>query len=315
MMPRKARLDAYGTLHHVMARGIERSPIFRDNKDRIDFLEHLGSLAEETKTTIYAWALIPNHFHMLLRSGPSGLPHFMRRFLTGYAVRFNRKHKRSGHLFQNRYTSIVCEEDPYFMELIRYIHLNPIKANIVKTMEELDVYLWSGHSIIMGKKRLFWQDTDYVLQWFGHSKKSYRTFIQKGVETPVPDLEGGGLVRSSEGQISQKQRKNPVLADQRILGTGDFVNHLHTRKLKQKSLSLTERQQKMDEILQGHCQKAGIALKQLQGGSRAMPIPRIRSEIAHALTEELGIPYTEIARQLGVSHVAVLKMMKREGSR
>jgi hypothetical protein len=71
----------------------------------------------------------------------------------------------------------------------------------------------------------------------------------------------------------------------------------------------------MDEILQGHCEKAGITLKQLQGGSRAMPIPHIRSEIAHALTKELGIPYAEIARQLGVSHVAVLKMMKREGSR
>jgi REP element-mobilizing transposase RayT len=121
-MPRKARLDAYSTLHHVMARGIERSSIFRGDKDRTDFLEHLGSLAEETKTTIYAWALIPNHFHILLRSGKEGLSYFMRRLLTGYAVRFNRKYKRSGHLFQNRYTSIVCEEEPYFMELIRYIH-------------------------------------------------------------------------------------------------------------------------------------------------------------------------------------------------
>jgi putative transposase len=158
-------------------------------------------------------------------------------------------------------------------------------SHIVKTMEELDVYPWAGHSVIMGKKRLFWQDTGYVLQWFGHSKKSYRTFIQKGVEAPVPNLEGGGLVRSSEGQISQRQRKNPVLGDQRILGTRDFVNNLLARKLKQKSLSLTERQQKMDEILQGHCEKAGIALKQLQGGSRAMPLPRIRSEIAHLLVE------------------------------
>lgn len=225
-MPRKARLDAYGTLHHVMARGIERSPIFKDDKDRTDFLEHLGLLAEE-----------------------------------------------------------------------------------------LDTYPWCGHSVVMSKKELTWQDTNYVLQWFGHSKKSYRTFIQKGVEASVPDLEGGGLVRSSERQISQGQRKNPVLADQRILGTGDFVNRLLTRKLKQRNLSLTERQQKMKEILRGHYEKAGIALKQLQGGSRAVPIPRIRSEIAHALVEDLGIPYAEIARQLGVSHVAVLKMMKREGSK
>jgi putative transposase len=181
MMPRKASLDVYGTLHHVMARGIERSTIFRNDHDRQDFIDRLGTCTEQTNTIIYAWALIPNHLHILLRSGPSGLAHFMRRLLTGYAVRFNRRHKRSGHLFQNRYTSIVCEEDPYFMELIRYIHLNPINAHIVKTMEELDVYPWAGHSVIMGKKRLLWQDTDYVLQWFGHSKKSYRTLKEEGL--------------------------------------------------------------------------------------------------------------------------------------
>jgi hypothetical protein len=181
-------------------------------------------------------------------------------------------------------------------------------------MDELDTYPWCGHSTIMGKKRFPWQDVQYVLQWFGHSRKSYRSFIQKGIETPVLDLRGGGLVRSSEGQISQKQRKNPVLVDQRILGTGDFVNNLLTRKLKQKSLSLAERQQKMDKIIRGRCEKAGITLKQLQGGSRTTPLPRIRSEIAHALVEDLGIPYAEIARQLGVSHVAVLKMLKKESN-
>lgn len=311
-MPRKARLDAFNTLHHVMARGIERSPIFRDNKDRTDFLEHVGSLAEETQTPIYAWALIPNHFHILLRSGKKGLSYFMRRLLTGYAVRFNRRHTRSGHLFQNRYISIICDEEPYFMELIRYIHLNPLKAHVVKTMEELDSYRWSGHHIVMGKKDLSWQDVGYVLSWFKGSRKSYRTFIQKGVETPEADLDGGGLIRSSGGKISQTQRKNPVLADQRILGAGDFVERLLEKKMKQKNLSLAEHQHKMDEILQTHCKKTDITLKELRGGSRTRQISCIRSEIAHALTEELGIPYAEIARQLGVSHVAVAKMMKKE---
>lgn len=90
-----------------MARGIERSLIFRDDKDRTLFLERLGLLSEILQTPLYAWALIPNHFHLLLRSGPDGLSHFMRRLLTGYAVSFNKRHKRSGHLFQNRFTSIV----------------------------------------------------------------------------------------------------------------------------------------------------------------------------------------------------------------
>jgi REP element-mobilizing transposase RayT len=130
-MPRGARLDAPGTLHHVMVRGIERKRIFADDKDRKDLMDRMGDLAVETGTAIYAWALLNNHAHILLRSGSCGLPAYMRRLLTGYAISFNRRHHRHGHLFQNRYKSIVCEEDPYFRELVRYIHLNPLRAGDV----------------------------------------------------------------------------------------------------------------------------------------------------------------------------------------
>lgn len=312
-MPRKARLDAYNTLQHVMARGIERSLVFRDNHDRMDFLEHLGSLSEEAKTTVYAWALMPNHFHILLRSGPGGLPHFMRRLLTGYAVRFNKRHTRAGHLFQNRYTSIVCEEDPYFMELVRYIHLNPVMAHIVETMEQLDSYRFAGHSVIMGTHHLPWQDTKYVLSWFNASRKSYRSFIQKGIDHGVADLEGGGLIRSLGGRLeaSCTQGRDRVLTDQRILGTGDFIEQLLKQKMQKRNISRTEKAHAMENIFRRYCRKAGIAMRALKAGSRAVPIPRIRSEIAYALIKELGLSYAEIARQLGVSHVAVSKMIKR----
>ena len=109
-MPRLPRLDAPGLLQHVMARGIEGRKIFRDDKDRKSFLGRLANILDETQTQCYAWALIPNHFHLLLRTGLTPLSKLMRRLMTGYAVRFNRRHKRSGHLFQNRYKSIVCEE-------------------------------------------------------------------------------------------------------------------------------------------------------------------------------------------------------------
>ena len=102
-MPRIARLDTPGLLHHVMIRGIERRKIFKDNEDRENFIERLSILLPETETLCYAWALMPNHVHMLIRSGPSGISRFMRRLLTGYAVSFNRRHKRHGQLFQNRY--------------------------------------------------------------------------------------------------------------------------------------------------------------------------------------------------------------------
>src|SRR4030067_1176379 len=109
-MPRQARLDAPGTLHHVMIRGIERSPIFKDDQDREDFISRMGLLAQETGTRILAWALMRNHVHLLFFSGPTGISQFMRRLLTGYALRYKRRHRRNGHLFQNRYNSIICEE-------------------------------------------------------------------------------------------------------------------------------------------------------------------------------------------------------------
>ena len=128
-MPRQARLDTPGTLHHVIIRGIEKKPIVDDIKDKKEFVFRIGNLSTEEKTTIYAWALMTNHAHILLRSGPNGLSKFMRRFLTGYAIYYNHRHKRHGHLFQNRYKSIICEEDAYFQELVRYIHLTCLSAS------------------------------------------------------------------------------------------------------------------------------------------------------------------------------------------
>jgi len=152
-MPRQARLDAPGVLQHVMARGIERRKIFWDDKDRASFLERLALILEETQTQCFAWSLIPNHFHLLLRTGTTPLSKVMRRLMTGHAVTFNKRHKRSGHLFQNRYKSVICEEDPYLLELIRYIHLNPLRARLVQDLKELDKYPWTGHSAILGRHK------------------------------------------------------------------------------------------------------------------------------------------------------------------
>ena len=146
-MPRSSRLDAPGVLHHVMGRGIERKEIFIDNKDREDFITRLAALADDGSMDIYAFALLPNHFHLLCKTKKRPLSSSMRKLLTGYAVRFNRRHKRHGHLFQNRYKSIVCQEDAYLLELVRYIHLNLLRAGIVKSMRGLNKSAWSGHSV------------------------------------------------------------------------------------------------------------------------------------------------------------------------
>ena len=108
-MPRKARIDAPGALHHIIVRGIERRKIFKDDADYKSFIERLGDILSDSQSPCYAWALIPNHFHLLLKTGHTPIATIMRRLLTGHAMNFNLRHRRSGQLFQNRYKSILCQ--------------------------------------------------------------------------------------------------------------------------------------------------------------------------------------------------------------
>ena len=118
--------------------------------------------------------------------GTTPLATLMRRLLTGYAVYFNRRHRRHGQLFQNRYKSIICQEDAYLKELVRYIHLNPLRAKIVDDVSELNSYAYCGHSVLMGKRKHAWQDTGYVLSYFGKSireaRKRYLAYVKEGIE-------------------------------------------------------------------------------------------------------------------------------------
>lgn len=320
-MPRQARLDSAGTLHHVILRGIEKRQIFDDDLDRESFITRMAQLAIETKTKIYAWSLLTNHAHILLRSGPEGLPQFMRRLLTGFAQAYNRRHKRYGHLFQNRYKSIVCEEETYFQELVRYIHLNPLRAGLVQNLERLDRYAWSGHGVLVGKLKYSWQDADYVLSWFGkragQARRVYRHYVAEGIDQGRrPELVGGGLIRSMGGWSAVKSLRwsgEKVRADERILGTNDFVESVlseadrKTRRLFSSRLQGKEVQKLLGET----CKKEGISLRELKMGSRRSAISEIRSELALKLAWEWGLPLAEIARQLGVSTSAISQILRR----
>jgi putative transposase len=170
-LPRQARLDAPGTLHHVILRGIEKRRIVDDDKYRQNLVKRWGGLAEQTETGIYAWSLMTHYAPVLLRRGPLGLPKLMRRFLTGYAVTYNLRHLRHGYLFQNRYHSIVCDEKVYFRELVLYIHLNPARARVVSNLLELERYPWCRHAVLMGRIKNDWYDRGPVLSWFGKREK------------------------------------------------------------------------------------------------------------------------------------------------
>lgn len=320
-MPRGPRLDAPGTLHHVIIRGIEKGRIVRDDQDREELLQRMGELAKGTGTSIYAFALMTNHAHILLKSGGQGLSTFMRRLLSGYAQYVNRRHQRAGHLFQNRYKSIICEEEAYFDKLVAYIHLNPLRAKLVNSIEELTLYPWSGHAVIMENAHYPWLDCDYVLQGFGNgaglARKAYLEFLEEEMAVDrKKELSGGGLVRSQGGWSrvqSMRKRGEKALSDERILGGDDFVRKVLKEAEERKDVPMPEpkRFEMFNEALEQACEKAGVTATFLRSGSRSGRLPLLRKELAKKAVNEYGLSLAETGRQLGVTTNAVSYMLKR----
>jgi len=319
-MPRQARLDAPGTVHHVIIRGIEKRRIVDDDADRQEFVCRMGRIAGETQSVVYAWSLMTNHAHILLRSGTVGLPQYMRRLLTGYAGYYNRRHRRHGHLFQNRYKSIVCDEDAYLRELVRYIHLNPLRAGLVKNSASLEDYPWCGHGAVLGTMTIQCQDRDFVLSCFGSregpAKKAYRAYVAEGAAAGrKPELVGGGLVRSLGGWSEVKSlrvRGERMASDERILGSGDFVERILQEAGAdfRHQYAARERRKKIEAVVAAECARQGVDVKELQSGSRRPHVSQARKHIAQQLFEGEGIPLAEIARHTGVSTSAISKALQ-----
>lgn len=320
-MPRRARLDAPGTLHHIIIRGINGLQIFKDTADRLNFISRLRDLLKDTGNRVLAWVLMENHVHLLLFSGSLGIVPLMRRLLTGYAVYYNRKYQRQGHLFQNRYKSIVCEEEPYLLELVRYIHLNPLRAGLVKTVEALSQYPWSGHGVLLGQLKNDWQEIDYVLKLFASGRRKamqlYKKFVEDGQDQGKRDeLSGGGLIRSLGGWsqvLSLREKGENIAHDSRILGSGEFVTNIlkEAEKNLKRQIRGAERRSFIDQVIKEICEKEGIEEKELRGGSQRRPVSRARSMIAYHLNRDFGITMAEIARNVGVCTTAVIKAIKK----
>jgi REP element-mobilizing transposase RayT len=304
-----------------MVRGINKSFIFKDEQDKSWFLDRLGRNVVEGKCVVYAWVLMDNHLHLLFKSGKDGISSVMRKLLTWYAQYFNRRHKRSGHLFENRYKSILCDEDNYLLSLVRYIHLNPVRASIVGSIYELDSYPWSGHVAIIGKVRYPWMDTEHVLRTFGSNKRKavaeYRRFIQEELASgQSTELTGGGLVQNRGGWsqvVAMRRRGQKDGHDERILGGGDFVNKIlkesEDRHLRQTKLKRGGRT--IQEIIDTECKERGISLQELKAGSKRRRVSETRARIAYRSREELGLSAAEIARHLGVNTSCIVRLIKR----
>jgi putative transposase len=320
-MPRKARIDAAGALHHIMARGIEKRAIFYDDFDRDAFVDRLGNVILDTRTTCFAWALMPNHVHLLIRTGCTPISTVMQRLLTGYSIGFNRRHKRHGHVFHNRFKSILCQEEVYLLELVRYIHLNPLRAGVIIDYKSLETYAYTGHGIIMGNFRNEWQNTRYVLGMFGKktalAQRRYRKYVIKGIAGGrKPDLVGGGLIRSLGGWTrvgKLREKGNRSKGDERILGDGDFVEdilHQAQERMERKYL-LRNKGYDIDRIADRVAAVLGIDKEEIVRRGRYLRRVEARSVLCYWASRELGISTITLSKHLGVSQPTVSQSIRR----
>jgi REP element-mobilizing transposase RayT len=299
-------------LHHIIIRGIERRKIFFDKLDRQNFIDRLTGLLPETQTGCYSWVLMPNHAHFLFRAGPQGIATLMRRLLTGYAVSFNHRHRRHGQLFQNRYKSIVCQEDVYLKELVRYIHLNPLRAQLVNDFIALNHYPYCGHSVLMGRQKQPWQDVQYVLNYFGKTirsaRKSYSAYVEAGIaQGRRPELLGGGLIRSLGGWAEVKKLRlkgmDRLKGDERILGDTDFVQEMlaEAKENLEHHYELKRLGHDFNSVVAKVASIYNIEPDEVLRKGRQKPRVDAKALLCYWAARELKMPLTDIARRLDMT--------------
>jgi len=301
-MPRTARIDIPGLLQHVIVRGVDRCDIFCDDADRGRFLRCFSKLLVQTGTECLAWSLMSNHFHLLLRPRKTFLAPLMRRLLTGYALYFNLRHNRTGHLYQGRYKSFVCDEDAYLLELVRYIHLNPLRVGLVNDLTALDRYAWTGHSVIMGNGALEGQSLDEVLSLFSKGKregrKRYRLFIADGI--PQGKRQDLGSGRRMTTELLEEMNGEPF--DLRILGSGKFIRELRMRTELESNF---KQPLEIEEIVARVCSRFELEPEELRRNTRAAGITDARSVICYLAVRLAGYNGVEVGRQVNLRRSGV----------
>jgi hypothetical protein len=240
-------------------------------------------------------------YNLLVRTSEQPLGILMQRLNSTYAQHFSKKHRRRGYLFQDRYRSLVTQDQRYVQELLRYIHLNPLRAGICADLDKLDNYPWTGHAILMGRQSCSFQDTWTVLRRFGRTvekaRQSYRAFVEQGLSGSSGDIEGiGSAVRRADtGQSRCDEPERWVIGDQ------SFVKEIFS-KARQERLRLSRYRVErltLADIASKVCAECGISIEQLRRRTRATHTASLRKLFAYLCRSEYGFAVNEIGHYLG----------------
>ncbi len=311
-MARSNRLDWKSAVHHVMARGIEKRTIFKDDIDKAQFVSRIEKCVAETGISIYAWALMPNHIHLLIQTRNMPLSKFMQKLLTGHANYFNKKYDRVGHLFQNRYKSILIQAEVYLLKLIRYIHINPLEGGLVSDYKMLKMYPWTGHPGLIYPGYYPWQDTAKVLNTFSGNKtnkiEQYIHLIEEPEETIYQDgrFDEGSFLLGANGLLSLEDSEEEMrgYSQYRLLGDLDFARRIYRKVSCSKKDHLRDRKYEHESIARIFDfveSKWGIGRRAITSKGRTRSLSRVREFISYTLVNVLGMSLVDSSRILNLS--------------
>jgi len=273
-MARRPRPLAPGLLYHIIARGNQRQKTFLDPTDYQAYLDRLAKYRQQHRVTLHAYCLMPNHVHLLLETSSVPLPKFMQGLKQSYTQFFNRRHRKVGHLFQGRYHAIVCEKDRYLLALVRYIHLNPVRAGLVR---QPDRYPYSGHGCYLAGRATAVLDPTRVLRVLG-GRRAYQRLVL------------GGLKEGHKDEYYQVE-------DQRFLGTGDFAQRIKAQVHEPPGKRTPARP--LHRVLKDTARALDVSPTELASPDRSWRLSRVRVLVGYVLVRQLGYRLTEVATALG----------------
>jgi len=288
-MARKPRIHFPSAVYHVILRGNAGDPIFFSDQDRYRLYLIFQYAVERFDIRIHAFCLMRNHIHLVVQTGDIPLSRIMQNISLRFTKWINYSQSRTGHLFQGRYKALLIDADAYLLELVRYIHLNPVRAGIVAAADE---YPWSGHDAYLGTEQLPWLTTNHVLSMFSmdaeQARKAYNSFVQDGV---------------GEGKRSVLHSGT---CEGRILGSDVFTDEILSM-VDQKS----EQEYSMSEVIATVCSHFHISEEKLKAAGKARPMTEARAIAAAIVQAAPHLRLTDLAKLLGRDISALGKAAQR----
>jgi REP element-mobilizing transposase RayT len=280
-MARGPRDDAPGVVHHVMVQGIERRRIFADDRDREELLRRLSVLLPELGFCCFGWVLMPNHFHLLVRSGQSRISRLMARLGTGYARYFNARHGRVGHLFRNRFLSRRAIDDADLIGLVLYVCRNPLEAGLTADPVALEAYAWCSVGALTGRRAPYpFESVRETLALFdsepNRARDGLRGWLAIPIESPLAPRALDGAARPRVPPRDDARRA-------------------------------------LEGVIEETCVRLSVDPGELQSRRRNARIAAARALVAARASSELGLSGAEIAGALSVTPSAVTRMLMRAG--